>query len=505
MKNLLTLGTGTALSAVLCASMAQADVTADQIWKDWSDYYTSLGQKISAETSNKEGDTLVLGNVKLTSTLNDGSSEAMIPQLRMKEMGDGTVEITLSEDVPMTIHTKSLDGKANDIKLTFHQSGMNVKASGTPDSLDYDYAAPEISVNIDDLNVDGTSAPVKLRLTNKNVAGQYHTENSAGRSIASKMKIDTMDVAISGADPKGEGTFNLTGALNGLTGTGTMTLPEKADMNDMNAAMQAGMAIDGSFNYTDGAYKIEATGPQGAFTADTSALAGTLNVKLSKDGIAYGGASGETKLALSGAAMPFPVDATIAESAFNFAIPVSKSDTPMPAALLIKLVDLKVSDSLWNMVDPTTKLPHDPATLVIDLSGAIRPLIDLFDPKQSEALVAAAENGGAPGHGSPFEVTGAKINTLQVKAVGAELTGTGDVTFDNSGPMPKPTGVVDLKATGVNKLMDSLVSMGLVPQEQMMGMRMMLGMFSVPAGDDAVTSKIEFKDGGIYANGQKLQ
>ena len=506
MKNLNSLAWSAVLAAVLCATTARADVTADQIWKDWSDYYASLGQTITAGKTDRQGDTLVLGDVKLVSQFPDGSSEATIPELRLKEVGDGTVEVTFSEDVPLVLHTKSPDGKANDIKMTLHQSGMTVKAGGTPESLDYDYAAPEISLNIDDMTVDGSAAPVKMKLTAKAGSGKYHSENANGRTITSEMNADALDVAFSGADPQGSGTFNITGTMNGLSGTGTATLPQNVDMKDINGAMQAGMIIDGAFNYADGAYKIEANGADGAFTADTSTTAGTLNVKMSKDGISYGGASGETKMALSGAGMPFPVDATIAESAFNFAMPVSKSDAAGPAALLIKLVDLKVSDALWNMVDPGSKLPRDPATLVLDVTGAVKPLIDLFDPKQSEALVSAAENPEAAMGASPFEVSEAKINALQVKAVGAELTGTGDVTFDNSAGMPKPTGAVDLKLTGANKLMDSLVAMGLVPEDQMMGMRMMLGMFAVPAGDDAVISKIEFKeDGGIYANGQKLQ
>ena len=50
------------------------------------------------------------------------------------------------------------------------------------------------------------------------------------------------------------------------------------------------------------------------------------------------------------------------------------------------------------------------------------------------------------------------------------------------------------------------MAMGLVPDDQMMGMRMMMGMFAVPAGEDALTSRIEFRDdGGIYANGQRIQ
>ena len=50
----------------------------------------------------------------------------------------------------------------------------------------------------------------------------------------------------------------------------------------------------------------------------------------------------------------------------------------------------------------------------------------------------------------------------------------------------------------------STVAMGLIPEDQAMGFRMMLGAFTVPAGDDVLTSKIEFKDDGMYVNGQKM-
>ena len=39
-----------------------------------------------------------------------------------------------------------------------------------------------------------------------------------------------------------------------------------------------------------------------------------------------------------------------------------------------------------------------------------------------------------------------------------------------------------------------------------MGVRMMLGLFAVPEGNDGYVSKIEMReDGGLYANGQRLQ
>ena len=66
------------------------------------------------------------------------------------------------------------------------------------------------------------------------------------------------------------------------------------------------------------------------------------------------------------------IEAAVAQTAFSLAMPVSKSDAAQPAQLVMKIVDLKISDALWNMVDPGSQLPRDPATLVIDLSGAIR-------------------------------------------------------------------------------------------------------------------------------------
>ena len=73
--------------------------------------------------------------------------------------------------------------------------------------------------------------------------------------------------------------------------------------------------------------------------------------------------------------------------------------------------------------------------------------------------------------------------------------------------MPKPVGAVDLSLSGGNGLLDKLIAMGLFPQEQAMGVRMMMGLFAVP-GDapDTLNSKIEFtQDGQILANGQRIK
>ncbi len=48
--------------------------------------------------------------------------------------------------------------------------------------------------------------------------------------------------------------------------------------------------------------------------------------------------------------------------------------------------------------------------------------------------------------------------------------------------------------------------MGLLPEQEAMGFRMMMSMFTVATGDDTMTSKIEINEQGhILANGQRIQ
>jgi hypothetical protein len=103
------------------------------------------------------------------------------------------------------------------------------------------------------------------------------------------------------------------------------------------------------------------------------------------------------------------------------------------------------------------------------------------------------------------------LTQLLAKFAGAELSGTGAFTFDNADletfdGLPAPTGTIDLKIVGMNMLMDTLISMGLISEDDAMGARMMISMFANPgAGDDEFVSVLEFKDKGFYANGQRLQ
>ena len=101
------------------------------------------------------------------------------------------------------------------------------------------------------------------------------------------------------------------------------------------------------------------------------------------------------------------------------------------------------------------------------------------------------------------------INDVTLKAVGAEAHLKGELNAPEGGDMMAgPVGQIDGQFTGVNALLDSLGALGLIPEDQMMGARMMLAMFAKPVEGDPnkLETKLEFREGGsIFANGQQVK
>jgi len=200
--------------------------------------------------------------------------------------------------------------------------------------------------------------------------------------------------------------------------------------------------------------------------------------------------------------IPFPeLTAQIAQAGFGLAMPVAAADEESDMALNFALRGLEISDMIWGMVDPAGQLPRDPANIALDLTGSGRWFVDIFDPQVAENLT-----------GLPGQVSAVQINDLEVSAAGAALTGEGAFTFDFTDfttfpGSPRPAGSVNLELVGINGLMDTLVSMGLLPQEQVMGARMMMGIFATPGeGEDTLKSELTVTDDGqVLANGQRLR
>lgn len=498
--------TTVALGALVAGNAALADVTPEQVWQSWQDLGASYGEVLAAESAVRDGDSLVVSGLTVTYEKDGGSFSVSIDEVAFTDNGDGTVEITMSDQYPLDLTIPASEPAADptEIALTLSQPGLTVTASGSAEETRYDVVAPSLKVVLDQVQgVNADKLDLVFALGLNAVEGNYIVAGTTDRTVSSTLAVGTTNLNFAANDPATSGKFDLTLALDALASTSTTKLIGTMDLQDLSAALAAGFASEGGLTYGKTDYSFDFADPTQTMASTGSVGSGNMSFAMDKTRMAFGAGSKDVAITTSGSTIPFPeVVVKFADSAFNMVMPIAKSDTPADFSLLTKLVDLTISDEVWAMFDPAANLPRDPVTLVIDAKGTGTLAVDLTDTAAMEALGA-----NPPGVLNSFELTDLTLN-----AVGVAATGSGAATFDNTdlvtyGGMPAPTGAVELKVVGANGLMDKLVAMGLLPADQVSGFRMMLGMFAnaVEGEADAMTSKIEFRDKGIFANGMQLQ
>ncbi len=499
MKIYRTLTTTTALAFL--ASPAIADLTAAEVWNDWQELVANYGAEVSTSGESSSGGTLTISGVSTDFNVPDGSVTMAMGDITFEELGDGSVAVRMQETMPISIDITTPDEKEGNVAFTIRQPGASLIASGDASSLRYDFDYPTLGMG--EFTIDAPDVPDDLPfvidLAMNGMAGFVTLGEGDVRTYESQSTIASMAMNMSFADPEGkegQGTFKLSIADLAQSATGAIGNIEM----DMSAAemIMAGTRQTGTATYGAGSYDIAFEGPDGDFQMLTTAASGSLNATLDENGVSYGGTTNDVAMSISGSVIPFPtINLSMAESGGQFKMPLVPGEQVQDFALVMRLVGLEIDNTIWNMFDPAGQLPHDPATLIIDLAGKGVLTEDITDPEYAENMEAEA----------PGTLEEVKVNALQLSLAGAELTGDGAFTFDNSFGIPMPAGVANLMLVGGNGLLDKLVGMGFVPDEQAMGARMMMGLFARPGdGEDTLVSTIEvMEDGSVLANGQRIK
>ena len=487
------------------SSLAQADVTGAEVWENWKSAATGMGQVLTPGSVTLAGDTLTISDLQISMTAPEVDLSGTIAMVEFRDRDDGTVAVTFSPSYQMTIKAAPADDEAVDMVIEVNQSGMTMIASGGDGEFAYDFLAPEMTVNLVSVVVDGEPADVSASGILSGMNGNYTMTEGDTPIVSSRLTVENLAIDIAATEPDdGGGSFTMNISIADIASDSTAALTPMIASDNLSAMIAAGFAVTGSFTHGAADYELDFVDGPDTFQLASSAEGGALDLVMDDEALGYSIANSGLSVVFSGSDIPLPEIAfELGEIGFDFLMPSTVSDKPTEFGLGITLADLSVSEMIWGMVDMTGALPHDPATLIVDLSGNMNWLIDFFDP-------AVAENMGDE---VPAELRDVALNELTLSVAGAELTGTGDFTFDNSDletfdGLPAPTGAIDLKLVGGNGLLDALVEMGMLPEDQAMGARMTLGLFARPGdGEDTLVSKIEVDGatGAISANGQRLQ
>lgn len=499
MTHFKTLSTATTIS-VLLSGAAFADVTSEQIWADIQSIYESAGYTLEIGSESQDGNTLNVNDIVMKMPI-EGEDMLTVSGLSFgfEQLDDGTVSITAPEEFPVTAQVEDVL-----ITLLMTIQDMSIIASGDDTSTSYDFSAGTYKIALKDIKEGDIAFSPTVVAALSNMTGSYTFTQSDILDMKGMFDIASADIEIDVKDPENP-EQNVVANINvkDMSKKFAVAMPEEIDPENLPAAFDAGLGGEVSVSHSGVTYDIVVSDPTEGFDLKGSSASGNFKYGLSKAGLGAKWGSTDTQVTLTPTAMPLPISFTIDETDNELRFPVSKSETPEEARLKFKVAGLSVDEALWGMIDPNGALPHDGATLIVDLKSKLNLDFNLFDAE-------AAQN--MEGDSFPGQLHSLDINALQLSVAGAEFTGSGGFTFNNDDletfdGLPAPTGGIDLKLVGGNALLDSLVKMGLIPKEQAMGARMMTGLFAnAGEGEDELVSKIEVSgDGSISANGQRIK
>jgi hypothetical protein len=488
-----------AMFAVIAATgAAMAQVTPEEVWQNWQDTSAAMGQTMVAGSVARKGDTLEITDVTIASAYDGWISEGSLDLIAMKDQGDGTVLITMSPEFDMKMRMPATGNGQSEFEtvFVFKQPDAKVIASGSVDDMMHDLRIPTLGMKLERLpSPIGDSETFVLDTTLSNLSGFYRTKTVGDAvTLDSDFDVDSVALAVIGANPADEAELRLTSSMNALsvqsTGTDLGYMARAAQSPELLAAINTSTKIaiaDQQFDLeiVDENGPMSIKGTLGALDLVSSIVDGTMD---------YTGSQGNLAMILNAPNIPLPDLAVALETlSFGVKMPLVPSDVALPFAFSTGLTHLVFSDQLWALFDPSNRLPRDPINLVIDTEGTAKPNAISTDMAAAPTL--------------PAELETLNLKELRLSVAGAELAGAGTSTFEPvEGGLPNPNAKLDFTLTGANGLMDKLVEAGLIAPEMLTMPRMMLAMIARPApdGSDSYQSAIEIKDKAIFANGQKL-
>ena len=491
----------TALVLSLTSTGLLADVTPEDVWQAWQNASTAVGTTVTSESAVRDGDALVVSNVALS----DGAGSAItLETVTFTDNGDGTVTVTLPDSFPIKLVIPATEGDAtstaSDLTIDVNMPGTTIIASGTPDAMAYDADAPRMDLKAD-ISDSLSTGTVEAELTGIQV--HYTASSAEADSYQEDLSIKSAVITAAGTDTANSTDYALTAKMADFYSTIAVSMPKDSAADAFEVALAKGMTMTSQFGMGASTFDLSLTEAGAVTQFNVSLKDGMVDVGANAGKVSYYNIFNGLSVTATSPELPVANAAvSLGKSEIHVDLPVFKSDTPAEFTFLFNMTDLSFAEDIWAMIDPGAAFKHDPATVIVDTYG----LITLAQDLTADATALTSMDPNAAGQLNALEVP-----NITLKAGGAELTAQGSFSFDYSdmttfAGAPAPTGKLDVKATGVNALLDTLVAMGLVPQDQADQGRMMVAMFAnTSATADEMTSTLEFKDKHFFANGQQLQ
>lgn len=474
-----------AVLGTVAASPALADLTAAQAWERYRDILISTGAEVVSARPTARPGAVEVRDLTVRLATPEVTSVYTISRTLFSENPDGTVAVVQSPDYAVS-HV--MPAEEVTFRTPVFQQGLSITLSGSPENTLMVQRAETMRVELVDLAIEGAPQPFGGVAEMAGYAWDYRLIGKGAAQIEQSGGAQTLRVLATGRMPDSADELRAELRL--------------ADLAFSSSSQLGARAIDvtGQAQITHGPIALDLR--SGGEGAQAQASASALEVGLGTERFFFDWSLEDAGLSVQSPRSPLgPLAFSAARLALGLDTPVGRSAAPEPFSMRTRLEGLTLDPMIWGTLDPAGALPRDPLTVVLDLAGQARLFVDLIGINPEKPL--------RQGMG---ELHALDLRALELAGGGAQLTGEGGFTFDNSDTrtfpgFPRPQGRIGLELVGGNRLIDALVAMGVLQPDQAMGARMMLGLFARPGGaPDTLVSEVEISPNGeILANGQRLQ
>jgi len=479
-------------------------LTAEAAWESWQRAADEAGVALTAAAEAREGDTLTLRGVAFAADTEDGTTfSGTLDQVSLTETDDGSVTVEMPESYPISVSGLDSGGTPSEATLTISHPDLSLVMSDAAEGgTSTAFEAPVLEVEVTELSDAEAPEDLEGRLTMTGLSGTSARTGGDVPQIDTDIAVENTVAMLSGTDPETGGRFDfeMTFADIASRSSGTLTTLFAAT-EDLGTLIDQGFSTEGEGSVGEITFALSSEGTPESFDAEGSVASASGSGRIDAERFAYDISYEGVSFNVSGSEIPLPqVTGGLGELRTRIALPSGPTEEAQPMAFTVALRDLTLGEEIWSLFDPQGMLPRDPATAVVDLSGSIRFLADIFSEEAMETDEV------------PAEVEEVALEEMRLALAGAELTGEGEMTldYDAAGPFgpgsPAPDGSFTFRLQGGQALLETLVRMGLLPEEQAMMVRMMTGMLARPGEEpDTLVSDIEIRpDGTVLANGAPL-
>jgi len=514
MISLARISSTTALVTLMAAPVC-ADVSADDVWDAFTSYYQGVGLKVEANQT-RSGNRLDISDLKISAVFpfELGSIAITTTGFGLIEIGDGTVEMALPDNLPLAMALSLPEDIYVTATIDYQVTGYHAVASGDPHNITIKSEMDSLAMELADVNI--TAAAVADQEFDFKFRGLMRGSISESTYSRTDMLIMTqgfsydslqIEATFSGLKAGNDEVVSTASMLiNGAKSNSRLAIPAAGiDLLNLPAQLREGLSLGFTSEMQTQHSTQQVTAGDNMISDQTTTVENSnTSLAFSKSGITIKATTGAYSIDMLMPEVPFPIKAAFSSVGAELSLPLLKSDTDQGFVYMLDLNGIQIDDGIWNQFDPDAVLPRDSAKFLLDITGKGRLYHDLLD---FDAVTQVFDEGIKFG-----ELTALTLNDMNITAIGARLTGNGAFTFDNSdhetyGGMPAPTGSAHFFMTGLNGVLDGLVNLGLMKNDEVFAMRMGMGMFAVAGdSDDTLVSDIEvLPDGQIMANGKRIR